>query len=132
MNSLAVAAGDRVEKGGTIGYAGSTGRSAGVHVHFTVKRNGVICDPAQFLDGIARSGMLIAVGPSHASLQRLAKVDPAEAKRLAAVKLAKAKEAARLAQEELAYLFDQGAVSRNDSEVRQSALRAAEGRLAAA
>lgn len=149
MNSLAVAAGDRVEKGETIGYAGSTGRSTGVHVHFTVKRNGVICDPTPFLDGIARNGMLIAVGPAHASLQRLAKVDPAEAKRLAAVKLAKAKEAARLAQEELAkakeavavakkdantysYLFDQGAVSRNDSEVRQSALRAAEGRLAAA
>lgn len=149
LNGLAVAAGDRVEKGETIGYAGSTGRSTGVHVHFTVKRNGVICDPTPFLDGIARNGKLIAIGPSRTSGQAIARVDPVEAKRLAAVKLAEAKEAARLAQNELAkakeavavakkdastysYLFDQGAVSRNDSEVRQAALRAAEGRLAAA
>lgn len=151
MNSLAVAVGDRVQKGETIGYAGSTGRSTGVHVHFTVEKNGVVCDPTPFLDGIARNGKLIAIGPAHppAAKALVAKVSPAEAKRLAAVRLAKAKEEARIAREELAnakaalsvaqkdastysYLFNQGAVSRNDAESRQAALQAAQGRLAAA
>ncbi len=45
-----VKVGDRVEKGETIAIMGSTGRSSGPHVHFEVRRNGKIVDPARFID----------------------------------------------------------------------------------
>ncbi len=45
-----VKVGDRVEKGETIAILGSTGRSSGPHVHFEVRRNGKLVNPARFLD----------------------------------------------------------------------------------
>lgn len=46
-----VTAGDRVEKGEPIAMLGSTGRSSGPHVHFEVRRNGKIINPARFIKG---------------------------------------------------------------------------------
>ncbi len=43
--------GDRVEKGEPIAMLGSTGRSSGPHVHFEVRRNGKIVNPARFVKG---------------------------------------------------------------------------------
>ena len=48
-SSLAVSAGEYVQKGQVIGYAGSTGNSTGNHLHFEVYQNGTRVDPMQFL-----------------------------------------------------------------------------------
>lgn len=51
LNGYTVKVGDWVERGRLIGYAGCTGRSTGVHVHYTVKMNatGQYVDPVQYL-----------------------------------------------------------------------------------
>lgn len=47
-NSFAVNAGDEVEKGQVVAYAGSTGVSNGPHVHFQIDFNGTSIDPLGF------------------------------------------------------------------------------------
>ena len=49
MSGYAVSVGDRVERGQTIGYVGSTGWSTGCHLHWTVLQNGVAVDPMRWL-----------------------------------------------------------------------------------
>ncbi|UAB78573.1 M23 family metallopeptidase [Erythrobacter sp. SCSIO 43205] len=49
LSRLAVAAGDRVEKGEVIGYVGSTGWSTGPHLHYEVRVNGVAVDPIHYM-----------------------------------------------------------------------------------
>lgn len=49
MSSVAVSAGQYVEKGQVIGYEGSTGDSTGPHLHFEVWQNGVRVNPRPFL-----------------------------------------------------------------------------------
>jgi len=45
--------GDPVERLETVGYCGSTGRSTGPHLHFTMKKNGEYIDPESLnLDGL--------------------------------------------------------------------------------
>lgn len=41
--------GDKVETRQLVGFVGSTGRSTGPHLHFSVKKNGVFVDPLQAL-----------------------------------------------------------------------------------
>ena len=48
-SDLAVSAGDEVEAGDVIAYAGSTGWSSGPHVHFEMRYKGVAYDPLDFL-----------------------------------------------------------------------------------
>jgi murein DD-endopeptidase MepM/ murein hydrolase activator NlpD len=49
MSRLAVAPGERVARGGILGYAGSTGRSTGPHLHWVLYVNGVNVNPAQWM-----------------------------------------------------------------------------------
>jgi murein DD-endopeptidase MepM/ murein hydrolase activator NlpD len=41
--------GQRVEQGQVVGYAGTTGYSTGVHLHFEIHRNGAIVNPLSLL-----------------------------------------------------------------------------------
>ena len=49
MTKLAVADGAIVKKGDALGYAGSTGRSTGPHLHWVLYANGVNVNPAQWV-----------------------------------------------------------------------------------
>ena len=45
LESVAVKEGDKVTQGQVIGRVGSTGASTGPHLHFEVRKNGVVTDP---------------------------------------------------------------------------------------
>lgn len=49
LSSYNVEAGQSVGRGQVIGRMGSTGRSSGTHLHFEVRRNGVLLNPLSFL-----------------------------------------------------------------------------------
>jgi len=49
MSDIYVKPGDRVGRGQIIGKMGSTGRSSGTHLHFEVRKNGIIVNPLPFL-----------------------------------------------------------------------------------
>ena len=49
MSRLDVSYGDKVKKGEVIGIMGSTGRSTGPHVHFTIKYQGSPQDPLKYI-----------------------------------------------------------------------------------
>ncbi len=49
MSRIAVRRGQYVKRGQVVGYVGSTGRSTGPHVHYTVYVNGRAVDPRPFL-----------------------------------------------------------------------------------
>ncbi len=51
MSEVAVHAGDRVRQGQLVELEGSTGNSTGPHVHFEIRRDGALLDPAPFLSG---------------------------------------------------------------------------------
>ncbi len=50
LSRLLVRPGQRVERGQVLGYVGSTGRSTGSHLHYSVYRRGVAVDPRPYLD----------------------------------------------------------------------------------
>ena len=56
LNAWSVVPGMRVERGRVIGYAGSTGRSTGVHVHYTViqEATGDYVEPYQFIKEVPK------------------------------------------------------------------------------
>jgi murein DD-endopeptidase MepM/ murein hydrolase activator NlpD len=45
LRNAVVKAGDKIEKGQTLGYVGSTGWSTGAHLHYEVLKNGHTVDP---------------------------------------------------------------------------------------
>jgi len=49
-SSLTVKVGDKVEKGGQVAKAGSTGRSTGTHCHFEIRVNGSTTNPLTYLN----------------------------------------------------------------------------------
>ncbi len=49
MSVLQVSEGQRVNRGDVIGQMGSTGRSTGTHLHFEIRRGGVLLNPLEFL-----------------------------------------------------------------------------------
>lgn len=53
LDSIAVASGDVVRNGKTLGAIGSTGRSTGNHLHFETRREGRALDPHDALPGFA-------------------------------------------------------------------------------
>ena len=48
-NAIYVKVGDTVGKGETVGAVGKTGRATGNHLHFEVRKNGTILNPANFI-----------------------------------------------------------------------------------
>ncbi|RDI95068.1 M23 family peptidase [Meiothermus sp. QL-1] len=50
LSALLVRPGQRVERGDLLGRVGSTGRSTGPHLHYTVFRQGVEVNPSRYLD----------------------------------------------------------------------------------
>lgn len=58
LSGYATREGAKVGAGGAVGYVGSTGRSSGPHLHFSLKRDGKYVDPAPYLGagGAAGSG----------------------------------------------------------------------------
>ena len=48
-NSLNVVSGQQVKRGDVIAYVGTSGRSTGNHLHFTVYKNGNLTDPADYV-----------------------------------------------------------------------------------
>lgn len=50
LSSIAVKAGNAVEAGQIIGYVGSTGKSTGAHLHFSILQNGQPLDPMNFFE----------------------------------------------------------------------------------
>lgn len=49
MSDIYVSTGQTVSKGATIGKVGSTGRSSGPHLHFEIRKGGILLNPLNFL-----------------------------------------------------------------------------------
>lgn len=49
LSGFAVSAGEHVERGQTIGYMGSSGRTTGTHLHYEVHYNGSPVNPANYM-----------------------------------------------------------------------------------
>jgi len=49
MSLVQVAMGQRINRGDVIGQMGSTGRSTGTHLHFEIRKGGVLLDPSTLL-----------------------------------------------------------------------------------
>ena len=56
LSEIDVSAGDLVERGDRIGAAGSTGRSTGPHVHWSLKWHGRLVDPEMLVPPMEESG----------------------------------------------------------------------------
>ena len=54
LSGYAVSVGQRVEAGNVVGFAGSTGRSTGSHLHYETRIDGEPVDPQRFLQAGAQ------------------------------------------------------------------------------
>ena len=73
LSTYLVKQGDTVRRGRLIGRVGSTGRSTGPHLHYTVLYRGKPVDPAQYCFlwvKLARAGLLQSAGPMRLPNQR--------------------------------------------------------------
>lgn len=73
LSTYLVKQGDTVRRGRLIGRVGSTGRSTGPHLHYTVLYRGKPVDPAQYCFlwvKLARAGLLQSAGPMRLPGQR--------------------------------------------------------------
>ena len=52
MNKVSCKTGEHISEGDIIGYAGSTGRSSGNHLHFGLKQDGHFIDPSPYIENI--------------------------------------------------------------------------------
>jgi hypothetical protein len=154
LNSVSVTKGQKVKAGKTIGGAGTTGRSTGVHLHVTMKNatTGAPVNPLTVMRG-SRPTTILANSKVRARTARAAsviasasaakpKAKPVDYKGL----LAKAQQKLKLEQTKLddaktlvaeaqkkadtfEMLYKEGAVSRNDFESKAAALKIAQGTL---
>jgi murein DD-endopeptidase MepM/ murein hydrolase activator NlpD len=67
MSGFAVAGGQRVQTGQTIGYVGCTGSCTGPHLHFETRVNGRAQNPGHYLAGAAIPGRAAAAGRGKAT-----------------------------------------------------------------
>jgi murein DD-endopeptidase MepM/ murein hydrolase activator NlpD len=49
LSQISVQMGEWLDQGQILGVTGTTGRSTGPHLHFELKRNGVVMDPLLFM-----------------------------------------------------------------------------------
>lgn len=63
LDSIAVEAGDEVDRGDVIGTVGATGRVTGPHLHWTVSIQGVRVDPVLVMEAFKRIGGAAAEEP---------------------------------------------------------------------
>lgn len=54
-NSITVKENQTIRQGQTLGIMGTTGRSTGIHLHFEIRHNGAVLDPAKFYPDIDMS-----------------------------------------------------------------------------
>lgn len=93
LNEELVYRGQPVRSGQTIGLAGTTGRSTGVHVHFTVKRDCRYVEPMQFLASLPERMDLLAPEQTLSTLREIAaaKSPSSDVRSLARVPMAAAR-----------------------------------------
>jgi murein DD-endopeptidase MepM/ murein hydrolase activator NlpD len=72
LNAYAVVPGQFVQRGRVIGYAGSTGRSTGVHVHYTVIKadTNEYIEPQQYLTLVPRYVKALKTARTQIAMQR--------------------------------------------------------------
>lgn len=49
LSDIYAKVGDRIQQGAPLGYMGSTGNSTGTHLHFTLKKDNIAFDPAEYV-----------------------------------------------------------------------------------
>lgn len=65
LDSISVKVGEAVKLGTFIGQSGSTGRSTGPHLHFSVKENGQYIDPSNYLPTLDKVTGIYTSGPAN-------------------------------------------------------------------
>lgn len=65
LDAVRVSVGDWVDRGATVGVAGSTGHSTGVHLHFEVWKDGLPMDPLDVLPDPEGPRLLVESSNSH-------------------------------------------------------------------
>jgi murein DD-endopeptidase MepM/ murein hydrolase activator NlpD len=66
MEKVVVEAGERVQRGQLIGFAGATGAATGPHVHFEMHVDGYLQDPMQYLPDLPETAIHVTAGNPHA------------------------------------------------------------------